>query len=147
MEVNDKVLRSKLKQVTNLKDFMSLLGAKCKLIKIFVVVFKYLLFNFKVEPIKLDFKPSSFPAGTPGASLKSTEVSEGKCEPKLECIPNPLSKELSIHSDNQYALPTCINVHRCGGFGCCREGAVCAAISQETIIFHNVFKIYLQNHK
>ena len=95
------------------------------------------IFEFLDEPVKLDFKPSSSPIG-PQNGVKISEVSEGKCEPKLECIPNPLTKDLSSSATNQFALPDCINIHRCGGFGCCSENENCMSIKQETIILKNV---------
>lgn len=37
------------------------------------------------------------------------DATPGKCDPKPECISNPLT--LDIHS-NQLAFPPCINIHR-----------------------------------
>ena len=46
------------------------------------------------------------------AALISADVKDatpGKCDPKLECISNPLTVELN---SNQLPFPPCINIHR-----------------------------------
>ncbi len=68
-----------------------------------------------------------------------------KCEPKQECVTNPVIKDFNSNSNNQVAYPLCINVQRCGGDGCCeRENHKCVPIEQENVIFTNVWIQYLK---
>ena len=67
------------------------------------------------------------------------EAFSGKCEPKLECITNPVIKDFNSNANNQVAYPLCINVQRCGGDVCCeRENHKCMSIEHENVLFTNV---------
>lgn len=65
----------------------------------------------------------------PGPKTDDTvKATPGRCDPKPVCISNPLT--LNINS-TQFALPLCINIHRCDG--CCLANENCVAIGQHQV--------------
>ena len=61
------------------------------------------------------------------------DATPGKCDPKPECISNPLTLDIS---SNQLAFPPCINIHRCNG--CCPANEKCVAIKADEIKMQKV---------
>ena len=97
-------LRKKLRESNNINELLSSLNAKCKffpqnLVKIYV----FNLIVFIVEEDKKINRPSG--AGIPPGKFSTQEASSGKCEPKLECLANPITKDFTSSSNNQVAYP------------------------------------------
>lgn len=61
------------------------------------------------------------------------DATPGKCDPKPECISNPLTIDIK---PNQLAFPPCINIHRCDG--CCPANEKCVAIKSDEIKMQKV---------